>query len=67
MNDPALDCNFMGDPEPELPGQAAPLILDPQNPQEGQMPRGKIASGPSGSTGQSKRRRERGGDEGLLQ
>lgn len=67
MDDPALDRNFMGDPEPELPGQAALPIPDPREPQEDQMPRGKIAPGPSGSTGWSKRRRERGGEEGLWQ
>lgn len=49
MDDPGLDHNFMGDPEPELPSQAAPPIPDPQKPQEGQMPRGKVAPGPSGN------------------
>ena len=66
MDDPALDRNFMGDPEPGLPSQAAPPVPDLQKPQEGQMPRGKVAPGPSGNTGWS-RRRERGGDKGLLQ
>lgn len=60
LDDPALDRNFMGDPEPGLPSQAAPPVPDPQKPQEGQMPRGKVAPGPSGNRLEQEEREGRG-------